>query len=711
MSILFARVESVSNELTQLQDEMKRIEAKRKQEREEKERLKQQQQQQQQENNDKNNNDKNNNDNNHNNHNNHNNKSQESTESEYIMVNGPTSYENVSEDESYEEKSNLNNAEEPIEQIQLTSEDIASSILQNMINNVTAAEEEKEKQQNESEIAIKISRSIIDGMITNSLQIHVERLADAYKRRGNQEYSKNHHRTALKYYQKAHELNPRTPIYLVNMGITYYVLNELNESHRLCIEAVKVGKKYGAQIQWIAKAFSTLAHVAYKQQKISACIRYYRLSLKEYNDPKIRRKLNEIIQEFGDATNDKNDIEFFERVISHSNYNTPENSPPINNNKIHGNGIGGDRGNNKYPNGRRRSLSGSSGRKTQSQLMILLNKLHKDCFIVLEELCKLAAKQKVDKSLLQNNQWSSFLFPKNDGDLINIRSRSLSLRLINSAMNDVGPHLSSTKKFITMIRTNLVPTLCANVTSTIESIIQMAMSIFKALVERFKHNLVSEIGVLFDSFLLLASSPNSTFQQKLEVLKVLSDICSDGHTTVSLFLNYDCSNQPTRPKVFQHIISTVEHINNTKLESRDWINEEEANALRTAALKCFVTIMKSLVKWQSTRSPRSQSHQQQSHQQNRENSNNSSLKPLAISKNDNNDDLVRSGSMSSMNGVSPPPMPNDENSVSISTSEMTLPFESSTNTPNYHDIFLTQKKKEETFRNGVVKFNIKPSHV
>ena len=50
---------------------------------------------------------------------------------------------------------------------------------------------------------------------------------------------------------------------------------------------------------------------------------------------------------------------------------------------------------------------------------------------------QLAAKQKVDKSLLQNNQWSSFLFPKNDSDLINIRSRSLSLRLINSAMNDV----------------------------------------------------------------------------------------------------------------------------------------------------------------------------------------------------------------------------------------------------------------------------------
>ena len=240
------------------------------------------------------------------------------------------------------------------------------------------------------------------------------------------------------------------------------------------------------------------------------------------------------------------------------------------------------------------------------------------------------------------------------------------------------------------------------------------MSIFKALVERFKHNLVSEIGVLFDSFLLLASSPNSTFQQKLEVLKVLSDICSDGHTTVSLFLNYDCSGEENRSKVFQHIISTVEHINNTKLESRDWINEEEANALRTAALKCFVTIMKSLVKWQNTRSPRGNENQQR---ENSVQSGSSKLRPLAIQSNGNgnneekkndSDELVRSGSMSSMNGVSPPPNPNEE-SVSISTSEMTLPYD--TNTANYHDIFLNQKKKEEAIGRAVVKFNMKPRDV
>ena len=240
------------------------------------------------------------------------------------------------------------------------------------------------------------------------------------------------------------------------------------------------------------------------------------------------------------------------------------------------------------------------------------------------------------------------------------------------------------------------------------------MSIFKALVERFKQNLVSEIGVLFDSFLLLASSPNSTFQQKLEVLKVLSDICKDGHTTVSLFLNYDCSNQATRPKVFQHIISTVEHINNTKLESRDWINEEEANALRTAALRCYVTITKSLVQWEEAKFSRGPNGAEASVGV-RSLSDSKSLKPLSIQdstssdKGNDSDEIVRSVSMTNIgsNGSvqSIPQTPTNEESISISTSEMEVSL------PNYHEVFTSQKKKQETFRNGVVKFNIKPSHV
>lgn len=379
----------------------------------------------------------------------------------------------LSEDEDFEDPQPPNNAEEPIEAIPLTSEDVATSILQSMINQVTAAAEEKERIKHEAVSTEEVVNGVVDDLITSALQIHVERLADAYKRRGNQEYSKNHHRTALKYYQKAHDLNPRTPIYLVNMGITYYVLNELEQSHKLCVEAVKVGKENGAQIQWIAKAFSTLAHVAYKQQKIDHCIRFYRLSLSEYADSKIHRKLNEILQEFGDATPDTNDLEFWEKVVSHSNYNTPESTPSASHSESGSDGR-------KSPHGLSKDgRNGVSPRRTQQQLVSLLSKLYKDCFIVLEELCKLAAKQKVDKSLLQSNQWGSFLFPKNDNDLINIRSRSLSLRLINSAMQNVGPHLSSTKKFISMIRTNLVPTLCANVTSTIESIIQFGtLSLF-----------------------------------------------------------------------------------------------------------------------------------------------------------------------------------------------------------------------------------------
>ena len=220
------------------------------------------------------------------------------------------------------------------------------------------------------------------------------------------------------------------------------------------------------------------------------------------------------------------------------------------------------------------------------------------------------------KKYVQSGQLN-FLSSKHDSDTRNIRSRILSLQLLHASIQQVGPSVSNTKHFIDIVRDKIVPTLCANVTSTIESIIERAMDIFRTLVKRLKHNVIAELGVLFDSFLTFAVSKNSTFQQKLAVLKVLGDICSDGNTNVAIFLNYDCTDSASdnynfisgtgsisaqlqalqKPRVFQRIISTIEVMGQSKLESRDWINEDEANALRDAALLCFKRIMDSLVTW------------------------------------------------------------------------------------------------------------------
>ena len=76
-----------------------------------------------------------------------------------------------------------------------------------------------------------------------------------------------------------------------NMAITHYVINELADCHSLCVEAVKVGRVAGGSMNTrsIAKAY-----VAHKQQRIAECISFYRLSVREYDDAKIRRKLSEI---------------------------------------------------------------------------------------------------------------------------------------------------------------------------------------------------------------------------------------------------------------------------------------------------------------------------------------------------------------------------------------------------------------------------------
>ncbi|ETO11320.1 hypothetical protein RFI_26054 [Reticulomyxa filosa] len=114
------------------------------------------------------------------------------------------------------------------------------------------------------------------------------------KKRGNQCYSKGHHREALVHYKKAQELNPRHPAYLVNQAVTHYVLDELREAKYLCVKAIEIGRLNNAHPQWNAKSFSTLAHVAYKENNIANCIRFYRLSLSEYQDHKIEKKLHEV---------------------------------------------------------------------------------------------------------------------------------------------------------------------------------------------------------------------------------------------------------------------------------------------------------------------------------------------------------------------------------------------------------------------------------
>ncbi|ETO23926.1 hypothetical protein RFI_13236 [Reticulomyxa filosa] len=242
---------------------------------------------------------------------------------------------------------------------------------------------------------------------------------------------------------------------------------------------------------------------------------------------------------------------------------------------------------------------------------------------------------------------------------------------------------------------------------------------------------------LFDSFLLLTNNPNSTFTQKLEVLKALQDICADGNTTVSLFLNYDCSDEAGCPKVFQRIISTIENIGQSKLESRDWINQEEADDLKHAALSCFVKIMEGLLQWKETR------EKEEHHLDNREDSQSKSQTILSqdLYHNDDyhysmghldNSTILESASKSATipdKDIYPPPVTAITASASsliaptitATTATATTATATATTTTttsqshsihkinSYQEKFERHTKQQATLKTGVVKFNIKPS--
>ena len=73
-------------------------------------------------------------------------------------------------------------------------------------------------------------------------------------------------------------------------------------------------------------------------------------------------------------------------------------------------------------------------------------------------------------------------------DTRNIRSRDLALQLLHGSI----------QKFVSdidIVRDKIVPRLCANVTSTIQPIINRVMDIFSTLIKRQKHNVI-----VFDSF-------------------------------------------------------------------------------------------------------------------------------------------------------------------------------------------------------------------
>lgn len=116
--------------------------------------------------------------------------------------------------------------------------------------------------------------------------------ADKEKNKGNDEYKKRNFDEALKYYDKAIELDPNEVLYYNNKAACYIEKNDLAKALEVCEKALEVAtetnlKDFGK----LAKLYARKANVLAKMEKFDEAIIFYEKSLLENQDQKVKDEL------------------------------------------------------------------------------------------------------------------------------------------------------------------------------------------------------------------------------------------------------------------------------------------------------------------------------------------------------------------------------------------------------------------------------------
>eukprot|EP00741_Cyanophora_paradoxa_P005196 tig00000852_g5036.t1 len=214
------------------------------------------------------------------------------------------------------------------------------------------------------------------------------------------------------------------------------------------------------------------------------------------------------------------------------------------------------------------------------------NVQQKDGFLLFRALCKLSMKP---------------LPEGNTPDSVPLRSKLLSLELLQTVLENAGPTFRSGEKFIQAVKQYLVLSLLKNCVYNIPQVFQLSLSIFQALLTHFKEHLKTEVGVFFTNiFLRILESPAMAVQQKLIVMAVLQRICQEPQTVVDIFLNYDCDLEAL--DIFERMVNDLSKIAQTKVDPEKAEVAPAEVELKVAGLRGLVAILKSMVDW-SSRSP------------------------------------------------------------------------------------------------------------
>ena len=140
-------------------------------------------------------------------------------------------------------------------------------------------------------------QDLLDNVVTEVVRSSNHVSAERHKRRGNEYYKRRRFDKAQREYDLAHQLEPNNPVFLVNKAVTLYVVNDFIGCRKACEKAIVLAREQNSNPQWTGKALATIAAVENKEGNFVDAIRMYRLSLVEYPDDKVQKRLDDLLAE------------------------------------------------------------------------------------------------------------------------------------------------------------------------------------------------------------------------------------------------------------------------------------------------------------------------------------------------------------------------------------------------------------------------------
>ncbi|XP_047972872.1 brefeldin A-inhibited guanine nucleotide-exchange protein 5 [Salvia hispanica] len=187
---------------------------------------------------------------------------------------------------------------------------------------------------------------------------------------------------------------------------------------------------------------------------------------------------------------------------------------------------------------------------------------------------------------------------REDNDEVTIKTRILSLELLQGLLEGVSNSFSRNFQFIDSIRAHLSYALLRASVSQSPVIFKYATGIFAVLLLQFRESLKAEIGVFFP-VIILRSLDGSDLNQKFTVLRMLEKVCKDSQMLVDLYVNYDCDLEA--PNLFERTIATLSKIaQGTQNVDPKAPTTTQIGSIKTSSIQGLVNVLKSLVVWEKS---------------------------------------------------------------------------------------------------------------